>query len=351
MGKKYAGLIMPGRGHSVISKIGVLGAGAWGTTLADLLAEKVGEVHLWVYEEDLCEIMAREGENVVYLPGHTLHSSVTPTSSIIEAAKDKDLVVSATPSQFVRDRIKEISDHLKETAIVLSASKGIETETLMLMSQVFRDTLPTHLHIRSAFLSGPSFAREVAQKLPTAVTVAGEDQTIVKSLQHLLSNAYFRVYTSSDVIGVQLGGALKNVIAIAVGASDGIGLGHNTRAALITRGLAEITRLGSAMGANPLTFQGLSGLGDLVLTCTSDLSRNRTVGRMLGQGISLEKVLGDMKAVAEGVTTTRSAYDLARRLGVDMPITESVFSILYDKEKILSAVEKLLKRRLTEEIY
>ena len=335
----------------MIKEIGVIGAGAWGTTLANLVAEKWGRVHLWVYEEDLCDAMATKRENVIYLPGQKLHSSVIPTSSMEEASRAKDLIVSAVPSQFVRDRIKEVSRYLKESAIVLSASKGIETETLMLMSQVLQEVLPSYLHPRISVLSGPSFAREVAQRLPTAVAIASEDQETALTLQQLLSTPYFRVYTSKDMIGIQLGGALKNIIAIAVGASDGIGLGHNTRAALITRGLAEITRLGIAMGADPLTFQGLSGVGDLVLTCTGDLSRNRTVGRMLGQGMKLEEILKDMKSVAEGITTTRSAYHLSQKLSVEMPITESVYSILYEKEKIASAVERLLKRRLTEELY
>jgi glycerol-3-phosphate dehydrogenase (NAD(P)+) len=201
------------------------------------------------------------------------------------------------------------------------------------------------------FLSGPSFAREVAERLPTAVTLASEDAVTASTVQDLLSTSYFRVYTSTDVTGVQLGGALKNVIALAAGASDGAGLGHNTKAALITRGLAEITRLGVAMGAKPLTFQGLSGMGDLVLTCTGDLSRNRTVGRMLGQGKPLSDILRDMKSVAEGVTTTQSAYDLARKRGVEMPITEAVHAILYEKQEIASTVERLLSRRLTEEMY
>ncbi len=334
----------------VIKKIGVIGAGSWGTTLANLLAEKVGKVHLWVYEEDLCEIMARERENTVYLPGVKLHPGIIPTPSIEEACKGKDLVVAVVPCQFARGRIKEAGPYLKETATVLSASKGIETETLMLMSQVLQEVLPSPFHRRVSFLSGPSFAREVAQKLPTAVTIASEDQTTASTLQQLLGASFFRIYTSRDVIGVQLGGALKNVIAIAVGASDGIGFGHNTRAALITRGLAEITRLGIALGANALTFQGLAGMGDLVLTCTSDLSRNRTVGRMLGEGKPLQEILASMKAVAEGIPTARSAYHLARKVGVEMPITEAVYSILYEGERIQDTVEKLLKRRPGEEI-
>jgi glycerol-3-phosphate dehydrogenase (NAD(P)+) len=334
----------------MIKDIGIIGAGAWGTALANLIADTVGRVHLWVFEKELCDIMTKKRENVFYLPGHELHPGVIPISSITEVSEAKDLVVSVVPSQFVRGRVKEIAKHLKKTAIVLSASKGIETETLLLMSQVFHEVLPSHLHQRMAFLSGPSFAREVAQKLPTAVTVASKDQGVASALQELLSNSYFRVYTSKDVIGVQLGGALKNVIAIAVGACDEIGFGHNTRAALITRGLAEIARLGIAMGANPLTFQGLSGVGDLVLTCTGDLSRNRTLGRMLGQGMTLEQILHDMKSVAEGVATTRSAYHLAKRLNVDLPIIESVYSVLYEGEKIDSAVDRLLSRRLTDEM-
>jgi glycerol-3-phosphate dehydrogenase (NAD(P)+) len=335
----------------VIERIGVIGAGAWGTTLAGLLAEKVGKVHLWVYEEELCGIMARERENAFYLPGYRLPPGVTPDSSLVEVAKGKDLIVSVVPSQFVRAQIREIVPHLEEKTIVLSASKGIEDETLMLMSEVFREILPPNSHDRMAILSGPSFAREVARKLPTAVTVAAEDPDLASTLQHLLSTAFFRVYTGKDITGVQLGGALKNVMAIAVGASDGIGLGHNTRAALITRGLAEITRLGRAMGADPLTFLGLSGMGDLVLTCTSDLSRNRMVGQKLGRGMTLQQILRDMKAVAEGVTTCSAAYELSRKHDVDMPIIESVYSILYGNRDIHSAVEKLMKRRLTEEMY
>jgi len=335
----------------VIKEIGVIGAGSWGTTLANLVAEKVDRVHLWVYEKDLCETMARERENVLYLPGSKLLPHVIPTVSVEEASRGKDLVVSVVPSQYVRNTLKQMRSYLKEGTIVLSASKGIETKTLMLMSQVLHEVLPPQVHTTMSFLSGPSFAREVADKLPTAVTLASEDAATAATVQDLLSTSYFRVYTSGDVTGVQLGGALKNVIALAAGASDGAGLGHNTKAALITRGLAEITRLGIAMGANPLTFQGLSGMGDLVLTCTGDLSRNRTVGRMLGQGKPLSDILRDMKSVAEGVTTTQSAYHLAKKRGVEMPITEAVHAILYDKQEIALTVEKLFSRKLTEEIY
>ena len=335
----------------MIKEIGVIGAGSWGTTLANLLAEKVGRIHLWVYEKDLCETMERKRENVLYLPGKKLCEGVIPTHSAEEASRDKDLLVSVVPSQHVRETIGEMAPYLKDTAVVLSASKGIETKTLMLMSQVLQEVLPSYVHGRMCFLSGPSFAREVAEKLPTAVTLASEDAVTASTVQDLLSTSYFRVYTSTDVTGVQLGGALKNVIALAAGASDGAGLGHNTKAALITRGLAEITRLGMAMGSNPLTFQGLSGMGDLVLTCTGDLSRNRTVGRMLGQGKSLSDILRDMKSVAEGVTTTQSAYNLAVKLGVEMPLTQAVHAILYDNQEIAPTVERLFSRRLTEEIY
>jgi glycerol-3-phosphate dehydrogenase (NAD(P)+) len=335
----------------VIKEVGVIGAGSWGTTLANLLTEKVGRVHLWVYEKDLCETMARERENGLYLPGIKLLPDVIPTVSLEEASRGKDLVVSVVPSQYVRNTVKEVVPYLNERAIVLSASKGIETKTLMLMSQLLQEVLPSGVHSRMCFLSGPSFAREVAERLPTAVTLACKDRATASAVQNLLSTSYFRVYTSRDVMGVQLGGALKNVIALAAGASDGAGLGHNTKAALITRGLAEITRLGVAMGANALTFQGLSGMGDLVLTCTGDLSRNRTVGRMLGQGTPLSDILKNMKSVAEGVTTTQSAYDLARNCGVEMPITEAVHAILYGKQEITSTVKRLLSRRLTEEMY
>jgi len=331
-------------------EIGVIGAGSWGTTLADLLAENGYAVTLWVYEPDLCETIKSERENKLYLPGFRISENIKPTTSYAETCLDKDILVSVTPSHVVRSVISQALPYISGRSIIVSASKGIETDTLMPMSDVLKEVVPTGFHNNLVYLSGPSFAREVIKKAPTAVSVASENMEAARTVQRVFSTPNFRVYTNSDVTGVELGGALKNVIAIAAGTSDGLGFGHNTRAALITRGLAEITRLGVHMGATPLTFSGLSGLGDLVLTCTGDLSRNRSVGLRLGKGMKIKDILSDMKMVAEGVKTTKATYRIAKKLGVEMPITEQIYSLLYEDKPAKDVVTDLMTRDLKCEL-
>ena len=330
-------------------RIGVIGAGSWGTTLANLLAKKGFTTALWVYEEELIPSIATKKENHLYLPGIELDGNIVPTGSLQEACHNKDIILNVTPSQIVRQVLQQIRDYLSPQAILISASKGIENTTLLTMSEVIREVLSLHDGSRIAVLSGPSFALEVSREIPTAVTIASENQECAQQLQQVFSTPYFRVYTNSDVVGVELGGSLKNVIALAAGISDGLRFGYNTRAALITRGLAEISRLALKMGASPLTLSGLSGLGDLVLTCTGELSRNRTVGMKLGEGVKLDQILKDMKMVAEGIKTTRSTYDLSRKLNVPMPITEQVYNILYQGKDPKEAVTELMTRDLKVE--
>jgi glycerol-3-phosphate dehydrogenase (NAD(P)+) len=329
--------------------IGVIGAGSWGTTLADLLAKKGHSVTLWAYEPELVDEMTTTGVNGMFLPGIRLSSRLAFTNSLEEAVAGKALLLFVVPSQVVRGVITRLLPAIPPDAVIVSASKGVELGTLKTVSQVYEELLPEALYRRFAVLSGPSFAREVAQEMPTAVVAAAADEKIAAFVQKVFTTTLFRVYTNTDIVGVELGGAIKNVIALAAGISDGLGFGYNTRAALITRGLAEMTRLGRAMGARSETFAGLAGMGDLVLTCTGDLSRNRTVGMKLGQGMSLSAILGEMRMVAEGVKTTESARDLARRLGVDMPITEKVYSILYEEKTPRDAVVELMTRDLKAE--
>ncbi len=331
------------------ASVGVIGAGSWGTTLANLLAEKGEETTLWVYEETLAKDMAGTRENTMYLPGVKLDARLAITHILNEAVEDKKFIVMAVPSHVFRGVVTQMVPVVSPLSIVVAVSKGIENETLLTMTEILEEFLPELQHSNLAVLSGPSFAREVSQKTPTAVTAASLSEDVARSVQELFSTPYFRVYRSSDVKGLELGGALKNVIAIAAGISDGLGYGTNTRAALITRGLAEISRLGLKLGANPLTFAGLAGMGDLVLTCTGDLSRNRMVGLKLGQGIKLKEILEGMKMVAEGVKTARSAYFLAQKHQVEMPITEQVYKVLYEDKDPRGAVKELMSRDLKEE--
>lgn len=329
--------------------IGVIGAGSWGTTLADLLAKKGHAVTLWAYEPELVAEMTETGMNSLFLPDIRLSPSLGFTNSLEEAVAGKRVILVVAPSQVVRSVIATALPAIPADAVIVSASKGIELGTLMTVSQVYEELLPEALYRNFAVLSGPSFAREVAQEMPTAVVAAAADERVAAFVQKVFTTNLFRVYTNTDIVGVELGGAIKNVIALAAGISDGLGFGYNTRAALITRGLAEMTRLGRAMGARSETFAGLAGMGDLVLTCTGDLSRNRTVGMKLGQGMTLAAILGEMRMVAEGVKTTESARNLARRLGVDMPITEKVYSILYEEKPARAAVVELMTRDLKAE--
>jgi glycerol-3-phosphate dehydrogenase (NAD(P)+) len=330
-------------------QIGVIGAGSWGTTLANLLAKKGFNLTLWVYEDALIQPIATKRENPLYLPEVNLSQNITPTNSLKEVCEHKDLLISVLPSQVVRQVIKKTCPYLSPQVKLVSATKGIENNTLLTMSKVLREVLTLKNGKRVAILSGPSFAFEVSKEIPTAVTIASESQELAKEVQHIFSTPYLRVYTNPDVIGVELGGALKNIIAIAAGISDGLGFGYNTRAALITRGLAEISRLALKLGANPITLSGLAGLGDLILTCTGELSRNRSVGIKLGKGMALTHILEDMRMVAEGIKTTKSAYDLSKKMKVEMPITEQVYCILYHNKKPKEAVTELMERDLKVE--
>jgi glycerol-3-phosphate dehydrogenase (NAD(P)+) len=336
-----------------IGRTAVIGAGSWGTALAKLLGEKGEQVSLWGREAAHIARLRTERENKKYLPGVFLPECVNPVADLAAAVGDAQCVVMVVPSHGLREIFAQLLEFLQENALVVSAVKGIENDTLQTMTQVMQDTLrrkgyarPVHLGV----LSGPSFAAEVAKRQPTAVTVAFADREAAEKVQRLFSTSFFRCYTSSDVIGLELSAAMKNVVAIAAGICDGLGFGLNTRAALITRGLAEITRLGVRLGAHPLTFAGLGGLGDLVLTCTGDLSRNRTVGLKLGQGKTLEQALSEMTMVAEGVKTTRSCYNLARKNGVEMPILEQTYQVLYEHKDCRLAVQELFQRSLKEEL-
>lgn len=331
-------------------QIGVIGGGSWGTTLADLLAKKDYKITLWVYEKDLAEIINETRENSFYLKDITLSENLNATNSLKDVITGKDLLLFVTPSHVARQLITEASEFIGEDQIFVSATKGIEERTLKTNSQVIEEILSPSISSSAVYLSGPSFAREVATGQPTAVTVASLDEKRAHAVQDIFSTPYFRVYRSGDIIGLEIGGSIKNVIALGAGISDGLGFGNNARAALITRGLAEMQRLGVKMGANPMTFSGLSGLGDLILTCTGDLSRNRNVGLRLGKGENIEDILSDMKMVAEGVRTTRAAYDLSRILSVEMPITECIYSIIYEKMNAKEAVSALMTRELKEEI-
>lgn len=330
-------------------RIGVIGAGSWGTTLADMLAKKGHAVTLWAYEADLVAEMGAKRENGTYLTGIRLAGNLAFTGSLVEAVSNKELLLFVVPSQALRSVLRETVAHISPESVIVSASKGIEVGTLKLVSQVYEELLPAALYRRFAVLSGPSFAREVATEMPTAVVAAAKDGAIAKKVQDVFNCGFFRVYTNADIIGVELGGAVKNVIAIAAGIADGLGFGCNTRAALITRGLAEIARLGIALGAKGETFAGLAGMGDLVLTCTGDLSRNRTVGIQLGQGRRLDEILGEMRMVAEGVKTTESTCLLAKSLGVEMPIAFMVHEILYNDRPARTAVMELMTRDLKAE--
>ena len=331
-------------------KIGVVGAGSWGSALANLLAVKGYPIDWWIFEEEVCRQIIETGTNAVFLPDVRLSPNLRPTNDLLRAVQDKDLVLIVVPSHVIRQVALQMAPMLSPQAVVVCASKGIENETQLTMSGVLQEALPQLGPDRYAALSGPSFAREVASGLPTVVTAASRAVSCARTVQKVFATPVFRVYTNDDVIGVELGGSVKNVIAIAAGMIDGLGMGLNTRAALIARGLTEIRRLGLAMGANPRTFTGLAGVGDLVLTCTGNLSRNHTVGLKIGQGMRLAQVLAEMRMVAEGVKTARSVYALSRRLQVEMPISQAVYHILYEGLSPQAATYQLMTRDLKCEL-
>jgi glycerol-3-phosphate dehydrogenase (NAD(P)+) len=329
-----------------MSRIAVLGAGSWGTTLADLLARKGHDVCLWAYEAEVVEAVNASHLNPVFLPDSPLAPSLRASGDAAAVVATAELVLSAAPSHAVRSVISRVTEAMPPGAIVVSATKGIEVGTLALMSDILHELLPD---TRFAALSGPSFAQEVYEGQPTAVVAASTDADTAHAVQQAFATPRFRVYTGRDVIGVELAGALKNVIAVAAGMLEGLGLGHNPRAGLITRGLAEIARLGTAMGADPRTFAGLAGMGDLILTTTGSLSRNRALGVALGQGESLETYRARHRSVAEGANTSRAAAELAQRKGVEMPITAKVCEILFEGKSARESVAELMERELKSE--
>ena len=323
--------------------VGVIGSGAWGTTLALLLAHKGIATTLWEHHPERVMEMRQQRENTFFLPGFPFPPTLSITSDISEATQHKDMLLLVTPSQRMRDNVRLLAPHITKNTILVSASKGIEISSLKRMTQVIGEEIPTST-LRIAALSGPNIAREVAEEKPTAAVVAAQDARVATEVQKLLSTSHLRVYTTQDVIGVELGGALKNIIAIGAGFNDGMGYGDNAKAAFITRGLAEISRLGIAAGAHPLTFAGLAGIGDLIATCASPLSRNQQLGRRLAAGEKLDDILQSTRTVAEGVTTTKAALQLAARFNVDMPITTQLSLVLFEGLDPRQAVPELMMR-------
>ncbi len=330
-----------------MTRVAVLGGGAWGTTLADLLARKGEAVTLWAWEPEVVAGIERDHVNTVFLPGAALSPAIRATNEIAAAVRDAEVLVSAAPSHAVRPVMSEVAGAVAGRPLIVSVSKGLEPEQLQPLSCVLAELFGAAAAI--AVLSGPSFAEEVYRRQPTAVVAAARDEAVARRAQQVFATAQFRVYTTPDVIGVELGGALKNVVAVAAGILEGLGLGYNTRAALITRGLAEITRLGVALGADPLTFAGLAGMGDLILTATGALSRNRSLGVAIGQGRTLEEALAGKQSVAEGVNTARAAVELGRRHGVELPIAEQVTEILFRGKAPRRAIADLMERDLKAE--
>lgn len=332
-------------------KIAIIGAGAWGTALAIVLgrANQSRPILLWAHEDDVLASLQTTHENAVFLPGFRVPQNVTATGELQAALDGVDIVFGAMPAAHAREMYSAMLPFVRPEMRFVSATKGLEPNTLLRMSEVITQVIGSKFRPRVAALSGPSFAKEVARGDPTAVVAASADRAVAKEIQREFSGPTLRLYTNEDVIGVELGGALKNIIAIAAGVAEGLGLGHNTLAALITRGLAEMMRLGTALGAKRETLAGLAGMGDLVLTCTGDLSRNRFVGIELARGKKLAQILGSMRMVAEGVGTTAAARLLAQKAGVEMPITEQMFVVLHEGRSPKDALRELMERKLKSE--
>lgn len=327
-----------------VQDIAVVGAGSYGSCLAMLFGRAGHRVTLWARNPEIAAQMQQSREAQAYLPGHKLPATITVTSDLEQAVRGKQFVVGVTPSHGAREVFSKAAQWMDPDAIVINASKGLEDGTLMTIDRVYAETFPKRIADRATYLSGPTFATEIALGLPAAICLAGRDPATTALAQEALTSLHFRIYRTDDVIGVLIGGALKNVVAIGAGVSDGLGFGSNTRVALMTRGLAEITRIGVALGANPLTFMGLSGMGDLVLTCSGDASRNRRVGLALGQGKKMPDILAEMRQVAEGVKTTKVAKELATKLGCEAPIIDAMHAIIYEGVPVREAIMMLLSR-------
>ncbi len=332
-----------------MASVGVIGSGAWGTTLALLLADKGIATTLWEHRPERAAEMQQQRENALFLPGIRFPDLLQVTATLVEAVTGKDMLLLVTPSQRMRENVRMLAPHLGKETLLVTASKGIEISSLKRMSEVIAEELP-HAQERIAAISGPNISREVAQKKPTAAVVASANADVAARVRGLLTTATFRVYTSSDVIGIELGGALKNIIAIGAGFSDGMDYGDSAKAAFITRGLAEIARLGVAAGAHPLTFSGLAGMGDLIATCASPLSRNHQLGQRLAAGEKLDAILASTRSVAEGIYTTKAALQLAVRYNVDMPITHQLSLTLFEGLDPHKAVPELMMRDPKDEM-
>jgi glycerol-3-phosphate dehydrogenase (NAD(P)+) len=332
-----------------VKKICIVGGGSWGSAMAIHLGRLNLEVNLWIREKEIYEEIVHTGENKTFLPGIPIPSSVSPCLDLEDALGKTEAIFIAVPSRFCRQMYTQMAPYLTSEQYIVSLTKGIEEESLKRMSEVMTEIFPETFHSRIAVLSGPSFAREVAESHPTAVVVASKNLDLAKKIQAIVSSMYLRAYSSEDIVGVELAGACKNVIAIATGISDSFGFGSNSMAGLVTRGLAEMIRLGVSLGAKQETYAGLAGIGDLVLTCTGKLSRNRYVGTELGRGKTLEEIISGMKMIAEGITTTLSVRQLAQRENVEMPISEQVFSVLYEGKNPKDAFRDLMSRELKDE--
>jgi len=331
-------------------KIAVLGAGGWGTTLAILLHNNAHDITLWEFDSSYATLLKKQRINGLYLPGVTIPDKIDITDNLEEAVYKKDLLVLAVPSQFLRGVVRNFPSGINNS-IILSVAKGIENNTFLTMSQMLKDVIPSLSDDQISVLSGPSHAEEVSRKIPTAVVAASKNGDTSRTVQSAFMTSYFRVYSSTDILGVELGGALKNIIAIGAGIIDGAKFGDNTKAAIMTRGIAEISRLGVCMGARPETFAGLSGMGDLIVTCMSRHSRNRYVGEKIGAGLKLKEVLESMQMVAEGVETTGSALKLAKELKVETPIIEEVYNILFEEKDPVQATYDLMTRDMKMELF
>ena len=328
-------------------KIAVIGAGSWGTALSLHLAEKFEQVSLWVYEKTLCDIINKERENKWFLPDIFLPGNIVSDNSIERVSQHQKIILLVVPTQALRKIAKQLKPFIKPETIIINASKGIENGSLIPCHKIIKDSLNTACKI--ATISGPTFAKEVANKVPSALLAASESENTTKIIQEIFSSKKMKVFTSTDIMGVEMGGALKNVIAIATGICDGLNLGSNTRAALVTRGLVEIARIGTKMGAKPETFYGLSGLGDLVLTCTGDLSRNRQLGVQLGQGNSLNEITKNMRMIAEGITTVKSAYQLIEKLNIQASVIEETYKVLHEAKTPQKALNDLMELEISKE--
>lgn len=329
--------------------VAVIGAGSWGTALALVLADNGHQVKLWTRRREQAEELNKYHTNEMYLPKRTIPASIVATTDIENCVRAADYILLVVPTQAMRETVKKVSPFIPQEAVLIHASKGIEPDTHLRVSEMIAEELPDESKRQIVVLSGPSHAEEVSDRKPTTVTVSSTSIQLAEKVQDLFMNHYFRVYTNKDIIGVEIGGALKNIIALGIGLNDGLGYGDNAKAALMTRGLAEIVRLGVNLGANPLTFTGLTGLGDLIVTCTSQHSRNWRAGYKIGSGKSVTEVLEEMDMVVEGIRTTKAVHELSKRLQVDMPITNALYTVLFEDASPVEAAQQLMKRGRKQE--